>query len=312
MLEAAWRSYRGWAATARALQAQARSHSLWALVLTSVAAILGALAAALPTEQVNFRAGAALSAAAMATAAAVFGQFILNAKAQERWIQARATAEAIKSECYRFAAKLGDYRKDGANEAFTARLGVWEQAVEKHGIIRDAIAAKKMDKAPPPVSMDGSWYRENRLKDQMDFYSDRSAVHKRRADLLRRLGLGLGLLAGALGVLAGGGIAGALEGSVFGAFATGVAPFVAAVTTISASIVALGSIDRNLYLASSYSGMCGRLDQLRELHRSGGMSDATLVETGEAMLSAEHAAWVEQSRSTKRDGLLKPGVETAP
>jgi hypothetical protein len=63
----------------------------------------------------------------------VIGREILSADSEARWLRARATAEAIKSECFRFAAKLGDYAGPGAQSAFAARRDALAEPAERAG-----------------------------------------------------------------------------------------------------------------------------------------------------------------------------------
>jgi len=56
----------------------------------------------------------AFLAAVAAAKAPILGREILSVDSEARWIRARATAEAIKSECFRFAAQLGDYAGSSA------------------------------------------------------------------------------------------------------------------------------------------------------------------------------------------------------
>jgi hypothetical protein len=73
-----------------------------------------------------------------------------------------------------------------------------------------------------------------------------------------------------------------------------IAPFVAAVTTVGASVAALGMVDRQQFLATSYAGMAQQTDRLDALHREGALSDAELVPAGEDLMSSEHRAWADR------------------
>lgn len=108
MLEEAWRSYRAWAARSRELKARTDRDARLAVALTIAAAVLGALATyAADTEPwgMVFAIGAAIAAALVP----LVGREILAIGNEGKWIRARATAEMIKSECYRFAAGAGAY-----------------------------------------------------------------------------------------------------------------------------------------------------------------------------------------------------------
>ncbi len=283
MLETAWKDYRGWAAAARALQGSARNQTLWALALACAAALLGSLAAALGPPAGPLRTGASLLAALCAGLAPVLGRHILDADAQGRWIQARATAEAIQSECHRYAGRSGDYAGEGAARRFDARVSALAKAAQDKGVVADAQAREKQDKPPPPAGMAAAWYRENRLAAQRGWYGSRSAEHRAAAQRARLWSLGLALAAAALGVLS------ASE------LVSWIAPFVAAATTIAASVAAFGMVERHQFLAASYAGMAQQLDRLEALHREGALPDAELVAAGEDLLSSEHRAWADRT-----------------
>src|SRR5262245_20609887 len=106
MLAAAWSEYRSWAARARALQESSRRWTTAALASAAAAAIFGA--AATHFSQ-NSNLGRSLSILAAATAALTpgVGRELLSIGGEAKWIRARATAEAIKSECYLAAARVG-------------------------------------------------------------------------------------------------------------------------------------------------------------------------------------------------------------
>jgi len=119
MIEEAWDEYRGWAKRARALQTSSRRWSRVAFVCAGLAAILAAAASQVTGGSISGRALAFLAAVA-ATMAPILGREILSVDSEARWIRARATAEAIKSEYFRFAAQVGDYAGSSARAAFAA------------------------------------------------------------------------------------------------------------------------------------------------------------------------------------------------
>ncbi len=181
MLETAWKDYRGWAAAARSLQRSARNQALWALALACAAALFGALAAALGPPAGSLRTGASLLAAVCAGLAPVLGRHILDADDQSRWIQGRATAEAIQSECYRYAGRSGEYAGADAARLFGTRVSALAKAAQDKGVVPDAQAREKQDEPPPPAGMTSAWYRENRLAAQRTWYAKRSAEHRAAA-----------------------------------------------------------------------------------------------------------------------------------
>ena len=100
MLKDAWLDYRSWAARARDLQRRSRNAARGVVVLACVAAVLGALAtltAGLDGCGRIFAILAAIAAALMP----IVGRDIMAIGNEGKWIKARATAEQIKSECFR-------------------------------------------------------------------------------------------------------------------------------------------------------------------------------------------------------------------
>src|SRR5271157_5998397 len=112
MLKMAWNAYRGWAKRARDLQAGAGRWNLAALVCIVLAAVCGAATSLTPAAPSPWNVLGTWLASVAAVASAVgayLGREILGSGKEAGWIQARATAEGVKSECYRYAAKAGPY-----------------------------------------------------------------------------------------------------------------------------------------------------------------------------------------------------------
>src|SRR5262245_31204970 len=105
-IQNAWDEYRGWAARARSMQAASRKWNTAAFVCAALAAVFGAAAS---QTGVNPTVGPVLAVLAAFSAGVipVLGRDILAVGRESGWIRARATAEALKSECYLFAARVG-------------------------------------------------------------------------------------------------------------------------------------------------------------------------------------------------------------
>jgi hypothetical protein len=283
LLEAAWKEYRGWAAAARALQNASWWQASWALIIICTAALFGALASIHWWGDGFILVGTSLAAAILAGIGTLLGRYILDADAQQQWIRARATAEAIKSECYRYAARCGDYGNKDAALRFKDRIDALSAAATSKGVVADARArAEPPSRSGPAIGMAADWYLSNRLIEQRDWYQARSAEHTSITRLLRRSGFALGSLAAVLGAVSAAHIV------------NWVAPFVAMMTTITTSVTAFGALGRQVFLAASYSAMASQLNLLAALHRDGVIPDEKLVESGEDLLSSEHRAWADR------------------
>ena len=133
MIEQAWNEYRGWARRARMLQTSARRWGHLSFACCGFAAILGTAAAQAAGGSMLGRA-LAFAAAVVAAVTPVIGREILSVDSETRWTRARATAEAIKSECFRFAAQLGEYAESAAKSTFVARRDALAEPAERHAL----------------------------------------------------------------------------------------------------------------------------------------------------------------------------------
>ena len=301
MLRQAWNEYRGWAKLARDLQDATRRWNLAALVCVVIAAICGAATMLFPDSSDATNSIAATLAGAATLAAAVgafFGREILGAGKEADWIQARATGEGLKSECFRYAAKARPY--DGADadalRAFEARVDELAKQATTKGLVRaDNPVPTTGDKREPPVPLTADWYRTNRIGDQITYYRGTRAKSEAIANSLWWVAFAAGLTAVVFGAL------GAWVAQHF-------APWIGSMTTIAASIAAYGLLDRRKYLISSYAAMQSSLERILARDQASPMSLADLVTTAEDLFESEHKAWFDQMLATKH---AAPGAAPA-
>jgi hypothetical protein len=283
LLDVAWKDYRGWAEASGALQRASRRQAISVLVITCAAAFFGALASIHWPNDGFILVTTSLAAAILVGIGTLLGRYILDANAQQQWIQARATAESIQSECYRYAARCGEYASKDAAQRFKDRIDAFSAAATSKGLFADAQARAAPPRRPAPaIDMTADWYRTNRLIEQRDWYQKRSGEHASTAGRLRNISFALGSVATALGAVSAAHIV------------NWVAPFVAMMTTVMTSVAAYGALGRQVYLAASYSEMASQVDRLVALNREGDLSDEKLVEAGEDLLSSEHRAWADR------------------
>ena len=112
MIENAWDEYRSWAKRARELQTSSQRWTRAAMIFALLAAIFGVAAGQVGAG--SWGRLLAFLAAASAAITPVLGQDLLSIGRESQWIRARATAESIKSECFRYAARSGDYATPAA------------------------------------------------------------------------------------------------------------------------------------------------------------------------------------------------------
>ena len=282
MIEEAWNEYRSWARRARTLQTSAGRWSRLAFASAGLAAILGASAAQAAGGSMLGR-SLAFAAAVVAAITPVIGREILSADSEGRWIRARAAAEAIKSECFRFAAQIGDYATPGARSAFVARRNVLAEPAERAGLtpLVDPIP-KDGDPRCPTVPLTAAWYVEHRVDEQLRYYAKGQAENEQVAGLLRTISFSSAIIAAVLGV----------AGSSFGQ--DWFAPWIGVMTTITVAVMAYGLLDRRQYLAATYGAMAVRLSRIKETFADATADLASLVTATEDLLQSEHAAWSEQ------------------
>jgi hypothetical protein len=288
VIEQAWSEYRGWAKRAHVLQSSARHWSSMSLVCAVLAAILGTAAAQVAGGSVLGRASA-FAAAVVAAITPVIGREILSADSEARWIRARAAAEAIKSECFRFAAQLGEYAGPTANTVFMGRRDALAEPAERSGLtsLADPIP-KEGDPRCPPVPLTAAWYIEHRLDEQIRYYAKGQTENERAAVQLRTISFTSAIVAAILGV----------AGSSFGQ--GWFAPWIGVMTTITVAVLAYGLLDRRQFLAASYGAMAMRLSRIKDTFSEASVDLASLVMATEDLLQSEHAAWSEQmSRTVK-------------
>jgi hypothetical protein len=251
-----------------------------------LAAILGAAASQATGGSILGRTLSFL-AAALAAITPILGREILSVESEARWIRARATAEAIKSECFRFAAQLGDYAGSSARNAFIAKRNILTEGAERAGLtpLPDPVP-NSGDARRPPFPLTEPWYIEHRLDEQMRYYANGQAENERGVRRYRVASFAAALTAAILGV----------AGSNFGQ--EWFTPWIGVLTTVAASAIAYGLLDRQQYLAGSYGAMVTRLSRVKELFTDGAGNLAELVTAAEDLLQSEHGAWIERMTQT--------------
>ncbi len=284
MLRQSWNAYRGWAKAARDLQSQTQKWNFMALLCVIAAAVFGALASVAPNTASAWIAGAATVASAVG---AFLGRQFVSTGDESGWIQARAVAEGVKSECYRYAARAGAYALADADaaKALAARSDEIVKAATDKGLVRgdNPVPEGGGDKREPPTPMTKDWYTSDaagRIPDQIAYYRSARKRNQDAADRLWWVAFAAGLAAVAAGAL--------------GVWQQEIAPWIGAATTIAASIAAYGLIDRRKYLIASFAGMQSRLEEILGLEKEAPMSLPELVTMTEDLLESEHKAWLPQ------------------
>lgn len=299
MLRLAWNAYRGWAKRARLLQAETGRWNLAALLCVAAAAVFGAGAALVPAAPDPWNVWGTWLAGAAALLSAVgayHGREIMGLGAEPGWIQSRAVAEGIKSECFRYAAKIGPYAgaEADAASALKQRLDELERSALDKQLTRDGDPVPaEGDKREPSAGMSKDWYKTNRIQEQFEYYRKGQQKNEANTNRLQRIAFGSGLAAV---------IFGALGASVTSRFA----PFIGAMTTIAAAFAAYGLGERRKALVASYAAIQRSLETIVAFDDINPASLGDLVTRTEDLLESEHKAWLPQMLSTQHQPPAPP------
>ena len=309
MIEQAWNEYRGWAKRARSLQENTNRWNFWAMIALVATGVLGAATVFfgasppdwLPTWLLHDQFARALAcAAAVASALSLYvGRQALAVGAESGWLRARATAEAIKSECFRFAGGVGDYALAKASDADAATAFIERRkalaaraAGDSLTPEDDSVGAAGDDRRPSRPMID-KWYLTNRIDGQIEFYRKGQEKNENAYQRLQRWSFVAGAVVAVVSAVA------AVYGARFAAW-TG------ALTTAGAAVSAYGLAERQKYLAASYAAMKANLERLKERYLVGGVTLQSLVATAEDLMESEHAAWIDRMTKTIRDAPSPP------
>ena len=309
MIEQAWNEYRGWAKRARSLQARAGRWNLWAMIALVATGVLGAASGFFGSDPANRLPGwlphdefarALACAAAIASALSLYvGRQALAVGAESGWLRARATAEAIKSECFRFAGGVGDYAPGKASEGDAATAFIERRKAIAARAAGDSLTPEDDPVGPggddrrPSRAMTDKWYLANRIDGQIKFYKD---GQEKNENAYQRLQL-WSFIAG--GIIAAASAVAAVYGARF-------AVWIGALTTVGAAVSAYGLAEREKYLAASYAAMKANLERLKERYLVGDVTLQSLVATAEDLMESEHAAWIDQMAKTIRTAPSSP------
>jgi hypothetical protein len=278
MIENAWNEYRSWARRARELQEASNRWTAWTMLFAVLAAAFGAAAGQAGMSSLWGRL-LAFAAAACAAITPVLGRDMLAVGREAGWIRARATGEAIKSECFRFAAHTGDYADAGAADRFAQRRDQAIAAATQAGLtpINDPAP---VDLRRPSDPLEPRWYLEHRLCEQRNYYASRQAKNEASVQRLRQAGLATAILAAVFG---------AASGTLS---VPGLTPWIGVLTTLGAMILAYGLMERRQYLAASYGAMVNALNRIAERFNEGQLNLPEFVTATEDLLTGEHTAWL--------------------
>ncbi|GAA4478063.1 hypothetical protein GCM10023094_21400 [Rhodococcus olei] len=259
------------------------------LCLSSAGAIAATLAATLLETPGAPRVVAATTGAVCLGLATVVSAMYLTAEAIRRWTRARATSEGIKQLVFRYRAGALPDRCGSALDRLQEEYAEIEEASEDLLAIRAGLTFE-VPAAPGPMSP--QQYVRDRVEAQLSgYYLPRAEEHLARARRLRRLALTLSVVTAIVAAVAAGAAAQA------GASPSGLAPWVAVLTTLGGAVAAHRAACRYDFLAMSFAATAARLQRHLNRWRSQGSptdpaSWTRFVDDCENAISAENASWM--------------------
>jgi hypothetical protein len=230
----------------------------------------------------------AFLAAACAAITPVLGQDMLSVGREAGWLRARAAAEAIKSECMRFSARVGDYAGAECRPLFRRRCEEAIEAVARTGLTPLADPVKD-DPRRPADEMTRDWYLSHRIEEQRDYYAKVQVKNERDAGRQRAAALGLSVISAVLGAAS----------ATFNI--AGLAPWIAVAATVGGVLLTRAASERSQFLAANAAAMVSALERMKEAATEDGATLAALVGATEDLLDGEHAAWSERMHRLAAD-----------
>ncbi len=218
VVAAIWADRIRWSRTADRLKKRLDTARTLALVLGGVGAIATTVTATLLNARGVPRSMVAIVAAVCLALATYVGAQFLTPAAIGKWTRARSISEAIKREVYQYRAVAG-------SPIGPLRAEVAEIVSAATDLLPEYAATPVPAAVPPPGPMTPGEYIRDRMRDQIDhYYRPKAQVSAERSRRLRRLALALGVVTA---------IVAALAAVAPGSGATALAPWVAALTTLS-------------------------------------------------------------------------------
>ncbi len=289
-----WGEYRVWAETSRALKRRITGTGTLVLLVTLLGTACGALAPLVPaTHPIVLAVPWAVTvmpwvSAALLGLATFLTNQLLGESERMNWVKARAVAEAFKSEAHKYVTGAPPYDTPDAPHLLA------QKAADLQRVVPGVITAPVTPEARAHGSPAGRWsvdeYITHRMREQIDaFYRPAVARHAHAVSTAKRLALGFGALAVLL----------SLAGSSFGRWPAAV---LGVVTTAAVSVAAWFQGGHHQQLALNYQSTISKLELLLAQHRASRLAGTQLILDAEAIMQAEHAAWLAEWQAAPAPG----------
>lgn len=280
VVESAWNDQSSWSQAADRLKRGLERWWRLALTLAVLGAVLSASTIAVGLDSAIGKMLAFMSAAAVGLAGIVRGR--TSANAVQSWTRARSVSEAIKSEVFTHLACRG--AEDTLDERVT------EMERDASDLLRYKAAAVPR-RRPLPEVHDVESYLSVRVRGQIHgYYRRRAHDLDRKAVLVRRVELALG-------------IAGAVLAAAAGTWETeALVIWVPVGTTVAGAVSAHAAAARYEYLTIEYLRTASELERLASRRgTAAGLSDDDLVATAERVISIQNEGWMAKLASGDTD-----------
>ncbi|GAB3787472.1 DUF4231 domain-containing protein [Nocardioides ungokensis] len=279
LVNSVWQHQSVWSTTADALKARIDRLRLVMLALGIASAALTTLAAEVSSlSEVSGK--VLLLAAGISVGLVPVVRARLGADAVSRWTRARAVAEELKSQVYRFLAGVEPFRGPDPEAVLATRShAVQDTAAD---LLVDTAGVAPATREVPAVA-DVSSYVSLRLLPQVRWYENRSGqlagwlARARRAELVLS-------------------VVGVVLAATAATFRLDVAAWVAVVTTMTAALSSHVAASRWEYQLVEYLRTAGELSRLHEEWAGADTSDEAsadvLVDRCEQVISVQNKGWM--------------------
>lgn len=302
ILSSIWRRRAAWSRAAGRIGRRIAYARGAALTLSSLGAVLAAVASTLLAQSPHWRSISAGVGAVLLAVATVITTRLLTISAVRNWVRMRSVSEAIKAEVYSFRAGVAPYDGPEAIKTLHRKVNeVEEPAADLEHYVADV--SGEPNAPPPPLRPED--YIKLRIETQIeDYYRRKARLYARRLALLRGSEFALGLAATALSAAAAFFSANTRPTPTADASGIGQAAWVAVLTTLGGALAAHIAGTRYDFLVMSYYATARRLEDLVDGWRlDGSPSDLTrwsaFVRACEQAISVENESWL--AKWTDRD-----------
>jgi len=280
-----------WSRTANKLK-KTLDRTRWLILsLSSIAALLAALASQMGAGREAQRLQLSIASAILLGVVSFLSARLLSGAQYHAWTRFRAASEALKSSIYQYAASAAPF-DDPATAA--QRLNEDREKIAKD--IDDLIESIEPDKGAgsTPIKQYAMplEYVEKRVKAQIDWYENTAEKHAVQAKWLRRAEFTLSLMAAVLTAAVGVG-----EKNLFGLGFDFVA-LTSVLTTVAGAIIAHNEASKYSFLIAGFRAAARRLrNEITALPPNLLVPSAewsAFVERCESILATETLAWQEK------------------